>query len=79
VESEHHFHHEAGAHVDETADEGGLLHGLAHAVHACAHAFAILSAALPAVGAEQPDLLLPETGLTPGDAPRGHPFRPPIG
>jgi hypothetical protein len=77
----HHFH-AAGDHehagADPMSDAGGLLHGLTHAVHACGHALAILNDVAVVPGAVATIVLLPNTGLTPGDAPRAHPFRPPI-
>jgi hypothetical protein len=78
----HHFHeaesHPRQAEHDDMSDAGGLLHGLTHAVHACAHAFAILTGFAPVTGVPTAVIQLPDTGLTPGDAPRTHPFRPPI-
>jgi hypothetical protein len=82
LRGEHHFHdleqrHEHGSR-DEMPDAGELLHGLTHAVHACGHALAILSSVAPSLVAAVTTVRLPELGRTPGDAPRAHPFRPPI-
>jgi hypothetical protein len=82
IQGEHHFHDADHGHApsdaDEMSDAGGLLHGLTHAVHACGHALAILGGATAVPGSAAPILVLPEAGLTPGSAPRTHPFRPPI-
>lgn len=71
-------HDEAG-HADGMPDSGGALHLLAHAAHACGHSVAILGAVLIAPMAGAHDDILSDLYSTPADAPRAHPFRPPIG
>lgn len=86
VQGEVHFHEPAAGHehshehdhADEAPDAGDLLHGLTHAVHACGHVLAILSPGLPVFGVPFVTVRLPDTEAARGDAPRAHPFRPPI-
>jgi hypothetical protein len=67
-------HHEHGS----RGGLGDVLHGLAHAAHACGHVTAIIPASplvLPVrTSAEQ----LPDCSAGPGDFLVQHPFRPPI-
>jgi len=81
-----HFHaHDAGAvpeapahATDEMPDAGAVLHVLAHAAHACGHTVAIVGSLPPAPRFDGAPVLLAALATTPGDAPRAHPFRPPI-
>jgi hypothetical protein len=63
---------------DEMPDAEDALHVLAHAAHSCGHAIAILGDLPRAVqsGAMESVIALPD--LPRVDAPRTHPFRPPI-
>lgn len=89
VQGEQHFHeHDArgttataglAIDADDMSDSAALLHVLTHAAHGCAHAVAILGGAAAAIPCHAPAILLPESHAAPGDAPRVHPFRPPIG
>jgi hypothetical protein len=81
VSGEAHFHadaHEHGAAPDGMSDASDLLHGLAHAVHACAHAVALPAANVLAVFGDAAADLVMAVRTAPPDAPRTHPFRPPI-
>jgi hypothetical protein len=84
AQGDSHFHADAHHdHVpvtgdDEMPDSDGVLHVLAHAAHACGHAVAIVGALCIAPSVDGADGCLPSLVSTPGDAPRGHPFRPPI-
>ncbi|MET0290985.1 MAG: hypothetical protein ABW136_01390 [Steroidobacteraceae bacterium] len=82
AQGEHHFHAADAAHThgagDEMSDAGDLLHGLTHAVHACAHAFAILASDAPSFAAADAATSIVPAVTAPPDAPRTHPFRPPI-
>ena len=71
--------HDDAGHADEMPDSGGVLHVLAHAAHACGHSVAILGAVLVAPMTGAHDVVLAAFDNTPADAPRAHPFRPPIG
>ena len=86
AQGDEHFHahdagaaHEAPAHpTDDMPDAGAVLHVLAHAAHACGHTVAIVGSLPPAPRFDGAPLLLAALATTPGDAPRAHPFRPPI-
>jgi hypothetical protein len=81
AQGDEHFHevHDESGHADGMSDSGGALHLLAHAAHACGHSVAILGATLIAPTAGAHDDILSALDATPADAPRAHPFRPPIG
>ncbi len=70
--------HDEADHDDDMPDAGGVLHGLAHAAHACGHSVAILGAALTAPCSDGATVVLADLITTSIDAPRAHPFRPPI-
>jgi hypothetical protein len=76
----HHGHDAQGAsdHQGDMADEGGALHVLAHAAHACGHVLAILGASFFAAPVVADTIILPVSGTPSADGPRTHPFRPPI-
>jgi hypothetical protein len=88
AQGEKHFHAHASHQVaseqalvhddDAMPDAGGMLHLLAHAAHACGHAVAILGGVMTAVRADDASVRLPIPETRPRDAPRAHPFRPPI-
>lgn len=76
----HHGHDARGAadHQGDMADEGGALHVLAHAAHACGHVLAILAGGVCAAPVVTDAIILPTSGVPSADGPRTHPFRPPI-
>jgi len=86
----HEHSHDAGAdphapvvrddadHADRMADADGVLHVLAHAAHACGHSVAIVGGTTAAPRADVAAIVLPLPTTPHGDAPRAHPFRPPI-
>lgn len=70
--------HDDADHEDGMPDAGGVLHLLAHAAHAYGHSVAILGVAPMPPCVDGSSMLLPALATTPADAPRAHPFRPPI-